>query len=49
MTNMGGFCRFGTKSAPHVPAPARSKEEKSLVQRLDVFLLTFGCISQSES
>ncbi|KJK78045.1 hypothetical protein H634G_06628 [Metarhizium anisopliae BRIP 53293] len=43
---MGSFCRLGTKNAPHVPAPARSKEERSLVQRLDVFLLTFGCISQ---
>jgi hypothetical protein len=28
------------------PAPKRSPEEQDLVRRLDIFLMTFGCISQ---
>jgi hypothetical protein len=26
----------------------RTPEERNLVRRLDIFLMTFGCISQSE-
>jgi hypothetical protein len=31
------------------PSYVRSSEEKALVRRLDIFLLTFGCISQGKS
>lgn len=31
-----------------IQVDARSAEEKGLVRRLDVFLMTFGCISQGE-
>ncbi|KAF2765340.1 putative allantoate permease [Teratosphaeria nubilosa] len=34
------------RSAALAPAPKRSKEERDLVFRLDIFLMTFGCISQ---
>lgn len=27
----------------------RTPEERSLVRRLDIFLMTFGCISQGKS
>ncbi|KAL4967003.1 major facilitator superfamily domain-containing protein [Aspergillus stella-maris] len=35
-----------TKGVPEALMPAGSAEERSLVRRLDMFLLTFGCISQ---
>lgn len=31
------------------PSYVRSSEEKALVRRLDIFLLTFGCISQGKA
>lgn len=37
---------FGKRPAFLAPAPQRSKEELAFVRRLDIFLLTFGCISQ---
>lgn len=37
---------FGKRPAFLAPAPPRSKEELAFVRRLDIFLLTFGCISQ---
>ena len=37
---------FTKRPAFLAPAPERTKEEKALVLRLDIFLLTFGCISQ---
>lgn len=30
------------------PSYVRSSEEKALVRRLDIFLLSFGCISQGK-
>lgn len=35
-------------SRPAVLKHERSPTEKSLVQRLDMFLMTFGCISQGQ-
>ncbi|OAA34940.1 Major facilitator superfamily transporter [Metarhizium rileyi] len=46
MATPGGMSRSEAKHAPQPLAPTRSKEERSLVRRLDVFLLVFGCISQ---
>ncbi|KAL7940488.1 allantoate permease [Trichoderma barbatum] len=43
MTNLKRFLHIGVPSSL---APASSKEERSLVRRLDIFLLTFGCFSQ---
>ncbi|RSM14452.1 hypothetical protein CDV31_005469 [Fusarium ambrosium] len=40
---MLGFSRF---KVPSALAPAGSKQERSLVRRLDMFLLTFGCFAQ---
>ncbi|RMY10578.1 hypothetical protein D0867_08349 [Hortaea werneckii] len=39
---------FSTERRPAFlqPKPQRSKEERDLVLRLDIFLMTFGCISQ---
>jgi hypothetical protein len=37
---------FGKRPAFLAPAPQRSKEELAFVRRLDIFLMTFGCISQ---
>ncbi|KAH0358134.1 hypothetical protein KCU83_g420, partial [Aureobasidium melanogenum] len=34
------------KAKPAIQLEHRSAEEKALVRRLDMFLLTFGCISQ---
>ncbi|EME43861.1 hypothetical protein DOTSEDRAFT_79811 [Dothistroma septosporum NZE10] len=36
----------GTRPAFLQPGPQRSPEERALVRRLDLFLLTFGCLSQ---
>ncbi|EME79424.1 uncharacterized protein MYCFIDRAFT_87346 [Pseudocercospora fijiensis CIRAD86] len=36
----------GKRPAFLAAAPERSKEEKAFVRRLDIFLMTFGCISQ---
>ncbi|KAK2616998.1 hypothetical protein QQS21_000087 [Conoideocrella luteorostrata] len=44
MANLKSLLR-GAKP-PQPLMPAASKEERSLVRRLDMFLLTFGCISQ---
>lgn len=40
--------KFYTKNKPAFLAPAaeRTKEERDFVRRLDIFLMTFGCISQ---
>ncbi|TWU71615.1 hypothetical protein ED733_000759 [Metarhizium rileyi] len=46
MATPGGMSRSEAKHAPQPLAPTRSKEERGLVRRLDVFLLVFGCISQ---
>ncbi|GIZ43814.1 hypothetical protein CKM354_000702700 [Cercospora kikuchii] len=37
---------FSTRPAFLAPTPERTKEEKAFVRRLDIFLMTFGCISQ---
>lgn len=37
---------FGSRPAIMAPAPERTKEEKAFVRRLDLFLMTFGCLSQ---
>jgi hypothetical protein len=37
---------FGKRPAFLAPAPERTKEEVAFVRRLDIFLMTFGCISQ---
>ncbi|KAI7119754.1 hypothetical protein KC352_g33257, partial [Hortaea werneckii] len=39
---------FSTERRPAFlqPKQQRSKEERDLVLRLDIFLMTFGCISQ---
>ncbi|KAI5202386.1 major facilitator superfamily transporter [Aureobasidium subglaciale] len=42
---MGLFSVF-RKAKPAIQLEHRSAEEKALVRRLDMFLLTFGCISQ---
>ncbi|KXT05010.1 hypothetical protein AC578_10272 [Pseudocercospora eumusae] len=36
----------GNKPAFLAAAPERTKEEKAFVRRLDLFLMTFGCLSQ---
>lgn len=38
-----------TSAAEPQFAHKKTKEERAFVWRLDVFLLTFGCISQSKS
>ena len=48
MENLKTLFRYGAEQMPESLAPAKSKEERSLVRRLDMFLLTFGCISQSK-
>ena len=41
------FFRSRTKDSSVIsPIPKRSPEERDLVRRLDIFLMTFGCISQ---
>ncbi|CAK1363658.1 Pantothenate transporter liz1 [Cercospora beticola] len=37
---------FSKRPAFLAPTPERTKEEKAFVRRLDIFLMTFGCISQ---
>lgn len=37
---------FTKKPALLAPAAERTKEERDFVRRLDIFLMTFGCISQ---
>lgn len=37
---------FAKKPAFLAPAAERTKEEREFVRRLDIFLMTFGCISQ---
>lgn len=37
---------FGKRPAFLAPAPPRSKEELAFVRRLDIFLMTSGCVSQ---
>jgi hypothetical protein len=49
MESLKSKFRFGAAKAPQTLASASSKEERSLVRRLDMFLLTFGCISQGKS
>lgn len=38
--------RSPKETAVLAPTPKRSPEERDLVRRLDIFLMTFGCISQ---
>lgn len=40
------FFRSPRETNVLAPAPTRSPEERDLVRRLDIFLMTFGCISQ---
>lgn len=41
-----GLSYIFRKAKPAIQVEHRSAEEKALVRRLDMFLLTFGCISQ---
>ncbi|CAC9892999.1 unnamed protein product, partial [Aureobasidium pullulans] len=42
-----GLSTMFRKAKPAIQIEHRSAEEKALVRRLDMFLLTFGCISQN--
>lgn len=40
------FFRRNASTNEFSAAPERSSDEKALVRRLDIFLLSFGCLSQ---
>ena len=42
-----GFFNFLRRDETE-PSYVRSSEEKALVRRLDIFLMSFGCISQGK-